>query len=103
MAYLYLFIAILLEVFSSVQLKLSQGFKRFWPALFTLIGYGTTFYFLALSLKSLPMGIVFATWSGIGTALTVLIGILFLKEKITMKAITGLCALLLGLFLLNFV
>jgi multidrug transporter EmrE-like cation transporter len=102
LAYLYLFVAILLEVFSSTQLKLSQGFRKFWPSLFTLVGYSVTFYFLALSLKTLSMGVVFATWSGIGTALTVFVAILFLKEKITLRSIAGLCILLFGIILLNF-
>lgn len=81
MGYLFLAVSILFEVFSSTMLKLSNGFKRILPVLGLVAGYGISFYALSITLQSLPLGVVYATWSGIGTILTVIIGVLLFKEK----------------------
>ena len=99
--YFYLFLAILIEVFASIQLKRSEGLKNIVPSLLTFTGYGLAFYFLAKSLVYLPMSLVFATWSGLGIASTVLFAIFFLKEQTNKQTIVALTILLTGAFLLN--
>ncbi len=66
MTYLYLGIAILAEVAATTFLKLSDGFSKPRPSLMTVAGYGVAFYFLSLTLRSLPTGVVYAVWSGVG-------------------------------------
>ena len=93
--------SILFEVFSSTMLKLSDGFKRLLPVIGIVVGYGISFYALSITLQSLPLGVVYATWSGIGTILTVVIGVLLFKEKVNKKGALGIVILLVGLVLMN--
>ncbi|MEC0281436.1 DMT family transporter [Terribacillus saccharophilus] len=101
MSYLFLAASILFEVFSSTMLKLSDGFKRLLPVIGIVVGYGISFYALSITLQSLPLGVVYATWSGIGTILTVVIGVLLFKEKVNKKGALGIVILLVGLVLMN--
>jgi len=64
----YLFLAILSEILASSALKASQGFSRFLPSLVVVGGYGLAFYFLSLSLKTVPLSLAYAVWAGVGTA-----------------------------------
>lgn len=100
-AYLLLLAAIVSEVFGSSMLKLSEGFKRIGPVAGVIGGYGIAFYLLSLTLQSLPLGLVYATWSGLGTILTVFIGVLFFKDRLNKKAIMGIVLLVAGLVLMN--
>lgn len=101
MSYLFLAASILFEVFSSTMLKLSDGFKRILPVVGIVLGYGISFYALSITLQSLPLGVVYATWSGVGTILTVVIGVLLFKEKVNKKGVLGIAILLVGLVLMN--
>ncbi|APH05683.1 DMT family transporter [Bacillus weihaiensis] len=101
MAYLLLFLSISLEVFGSTMLKLSEGFKKIWPTIGVILGYGLAFYFLSITLKSLPLGIVYATWSGVGTILTVGVGVVLFKDKVNRKGFIGIGLLVIGLTLIN--
>ncbi|MFP7493056.1 multidrug efflux SMR transporter [Terribacillus saccharophilus] len=101
MGYLFLAVSIIFEVFSSTMLKLSNGFKHLLPIIGLVVGYGVSFYSLSVTLKSLPLGVVYATWSGIGTILTVMIGVLLFKEKINKKGALGIIILLIGLVMMN--
>lgn len=101
MAYLLLFCSIMLEVFGSTMLKLSDGFKKILPLIGVIVGYVLAFYLVSITLKSLPLGVVYATWSGLGTILTALIGVLYFKEKINRQGVLGLGILVVGLVLLN--
>jgi quaternary ammonium compound-resistance protein SugE len=76
MKWFYLMVAGIFEVWWAVGLKYSQGFTKIIPSILTLIGMIASFYFLSLSLKSLPIGTVYAIWTGIGTIGTVLLGII---------------------------
>src|SRR5690554_3973744 len=69
MAYLYLLTAIVFEVAATSTLKMTEGFTRLWPTAFTLLGYGLAFYFLSLTLRTIPVGVANALWSGIGVEL----------------------------------
>jgi multidrug resistance protein EbrA len=100
-AYLLLALAIVSEVFGSSMLKAANGFKNRLPALGVIIGYGVAFYGLSLSLKTLPLGMAYAIWAGLGTALTALIGITVLKEHYNRKTFYGLALIIAGVMLLN--
>ncbi|MEH7386902.1 multidrug efflux SMR transporter, partial [Bacillus sp. JJ1521] len=69
-AYILLILAIISEVFGSSMLKATDGFKKFLPSVGVIIGYGLAFYALSLTLKTLPLGLAYAIWAGVGTALT---------------------------------
>lgn len=75
--WMFLVIAILSEVVATSSLKASDGFSRLWPAVAVIVGYGVSFYFLALTLRVIPMGVVYAIWSGIGIVLITLVGWFF--------------------------
>lgn len=100
-SYLYLFLAILAEVIGTSALKASVGFTKWLPSTIVLLGYGTAFYFLSLSLKNIPIGTAYAIWSGLGTAGIVLIGTVFLKESIDLPKIIGIVLIVAGVVVLN--
>ncbi|WP_323055067.1 multidrug efflux SMR transporter [Saccharopolyspora sp. NFXS83] len=96
MAYLMLVLAICSEVVGTVSLKLSEGFSKPLPSVLVVLGYGAAFAALGLVLKmGLPVGVVYAIWSGAGVALIALIGAAFLGESITAVQLGGL-ALIIG-------
>ena len=76
--YSYLAVSIIAEVFGTAMLKLSTGFTLLLPSLGVIVGYGLAFYCLSLCLRSIPLSLAYAIWSGAGTAFTALIGFVFL-------------------------
>lgn len=100
-AYFLLAVAIVSEVFGSTMLKASSGFKKLLPVFGIAIGYAIAFYALSLSLKTLPLGLAYAIWSGVGTALTALIGIIIFKEGWNSKKLLGLGLIIGGVVILN--
>lgn len=99
--FVYLAFAIIGEVFASTMLKLSNGFKEIMPVLGLALGYGVAFYGLAVALETIPLGVAYAIWSGVGTAFTALLGIYFFKEAATRKKFIGISLIILGVVLLN--
>ena len=87
MEWFYLVVAGIFEVGWAVALKYSLGFTKILPSLLTIIGMLTSFYFLSLSLKSLPLGTAYAVWTGIGTVGTVVLGVILFKEPIDIMRI----------------
>lgn len=81
MAWVYLFIAGLLEIVWATSLKLSDGFTRFWPSVATIVFTTLSFIMLAIAMKSLPLGTAYSVWTGIGVVGSLLVGILFLGES----------------------
>ena len=77
MQWIYLAIAIVSEVIATSALKTTEGFTRWVPSLLVVIGYAASFYFLSLTLRTLPLGIAYAIWSGVGIAL---LGIYFKSQ-----------------------
>ncbi|MEB2282713.1 multidrug efflux SMR transporter [Lysinibacillus xylanilyticus] len=100
-AFGFLFISIISEVFASSMLKLTNGFKRLLPSAGVVVGYGTAFYFLSLTLQSIAIGTAYAIWAGVGTALTAVIGIVFYKELFNLKKIIGILLIIVGVVILN--
>mgnify|MGYP003630550765 FL=1 len=99
--WLLLSIAIIAEVFGTSFLKSSEGFTRFWPSVAVIVGYIVAFYFLALSLKVIPVGIAYAIWAGIGVVLIALIGWIVFSQKLDTPAIIGISMILGGVVVLN--
>lgn len=93
--------AILSEVFGSSMLKASNGFKKLLPSLAVVLGMGSAFYCLSLALESIPLGTAYAIWSGVGTALTALIGVVIYKENLNFKKILGLVLIIGGVVMLK--
>jgi len=90
MAFLFLALAIVAEVVATSALKASEGFTRLWPSVTVVIGYGLAFYLLGLVLRSMPVGIAYAFWAGLGIVLVTLVGILVYGEKPDLPALLGL-------------
>lgn len=86
-AVIFLFIAIVVEVIATISLKLSDSFTRLVPSLVTIIGYCIAFWCLTIPMRTIPAGIIYAIWSGVGIVLIGLIGWLFLGQKLDMPAI----------------
>ncbi|ANZ32095.1 quaternary ammonium transporter [Parageobacillus thermoglucosidasius] len=72
------------------MLKVSNGFAKWLPSIAVIIGYSASFYFLSLSLQAIPLGTAYAIWSGVGTALTALVGVIIYKESFNLKKFFGL-------------
>ncbi|MED1123628.1 multidrug efflux SMR transporter [Bacillus atrophaeus] len=98
---IFLAAAIITEVFGSTMLKLSEGFTQIGPSIGVIAGFASAFTFLSMSLKTIDLSSAYATWSGIGTALTAIIGYLLFGETISMKRIFGLTLVIAGVVLLN--
>ncbi len=99
--WLLLSIAIVAEVFGTSFLKASEGFSKLWPSVAVIVGYLVAFYFLALSLKFIPVGIAYAIWAGVGVVLIALIGWLVLGQKLDLPAIIGISLIITGVIILN--
>lgn len=97
MEWVLLTIAGLLEVGWAVGLKYSHGFTRLMPSIFTVVGMIASFYFLSLSLRSLPLGTAYAVWTGIGTVGTVILGIILFKEPADLIRLVCIGAILIGI------
>lgn len=81
MAWIYLFLAGIFEVVWAIALKYSNGFSKLWPSVITTVGMAISIYFLAQALKSLPIGIAYAVWTGIGAIGTVILGMILFDES----------------------
>jgi small multidrug resistance pump len=101
MGYLYLAIAIVAEVIATSALKASEEFSRLIPSVIVVVGYAIAFYCLSLVLKTIPVGITYAIWSGIGIVLIALVGVFFFNQKLDLAAILGMALIILGVVVIN--
>ena len=99
--WLFLSIAIVSEVMATSALKASAGFTRPLPSFVVVVGYGVAFYFLSLTLKTVPVGVAYAIWSGAGVALIALVGWAFLGQRLDAPAIIGLALIVAGVVVIN--
>ncbi len=99
--YLFLSISIISELVATSLLKLSDGMTVLLPSLGVAVGYGLAFYLLSLSLKTIPLSLAYAIWSGVGTALTAIIGVVFWGEVLTVLMLVGMVFIIGGVVLLN--
>lgn len=101
MQWFYLGIAIVAEVIATSALKVAEGFTRLWPSLIVVVGYAIAFLFLSLTLRTMPIGIAYAVWSGTGVALITLIAWLFFGQALDGAALLGLGLIVAGVVVLN--
>ena len=102
MQYLFLLIAITGEVVGTSALKASAGFTKLYPSLLVVAGYAIAFYFLSLTLKTIPIGIAYAIWSGAGIVLISIAGWVFFNQKIDVWGAVGIGLIIAGVFVVNF-
>ena len=101
MAFFYLVIAIIAEVIATSALKASDGFSVLWPSILTILGYAIALFFLSLTLKTIPMGIAYAIWSGAGIILISTVGLLLYKQHLDVPALIGLSFMIVGILVIN--
>ena len=101
MTWLYLVLAILLEVSGTTCMKLSEGFTRMVPSILLVIFYILSLGMLTLALKKIDVSVAYAIWSGVGTALIATIGVLWFKEPATAMKLISLCLIIIGVVGLN--
>jgi small multidrug resistance pump len=97
----WLALAIGSEVVATTALKLSDGFTRLGWGAVVVVGYGISFYALSVTLRSIPLGVVYAVWSGIGTAAIVLIGYVLFREVLDAVKLAGIGLIVIGVAMLN--
>jgi len=101
MAYFYLAIAIIAEVAATSALKASAEFTRLVPSLIVIVGYGIAFYCMTLVLRSIPVGVTYAVWAGLGIVLVTIVGAILYKEIPDMPAVIGIGLIIAGVVVIN--
>ena len=101
MHWFYLGIAIVAEVIATSTLKTTENFTRLWPSLIVVAGYGVAFYCLTLTLKSIPVGVAYAVWSGVGIVLVALVAWFWHKQTLDLPAIIGMALIVAGVIVMN--
>ncbi|WP_180978241.1 SMR family transporter [Halomonas urumqiensis] len=101
MAFVYLALAIVAEVVGTSALKASEGFTRLWPSVTVVVGYGLAFYLLALVLRSIPVGIAYAIWAGLGIVLVTLVGVIVYGERPDLPALLGMAMIVGGVVVIQ--
>ena len=101
MQYFYLVVAIVAEVVATSFMKQSEGFTKLVPSLVMVAGYAVAFYFLSLTLRTLPTGIAYAIWSGVGIVLITAVAWLLQGQKLDAPAIVGMALIVGGVVVIN--
>lgn len=101
MAYVYLALAILAEVAATSALKASQQFTRLGPSLIVVGGYALAFYLLTLVLRTIPVGIAYAFWAGLGIVLVTLVAMVIYGQKPDVPAILGILLIVAGVVVIQ--
>ena len=99
--WIYLTLAIFSEVMATASLKSTEGFTKLWPSVLVLVGYSAAFYFLSMTLDSIPIGVAYAIWSGVGVAAITLVSIFFLDQKIDTAGFIGIGLIVAGVIILR--
>lgn len=99
--FVYLGIAIVCEVIATSALRAAEGFTRLLPSVIVVIGYGISFYCLSMTLKYLPVGVVYAIWSGLGIVLVSLVAYFLYKQVLDWPAIVGMGFIITGVLIMN--
>ena len=99
--WIFLSVAIVSEVIATSALKATEEFTRLWPSVIVMIGYLSAFYFLTLTLRTIPIGIAYAIWSGVGVALIALAGWVLYKQTLDIPAFIGIGLIVAGVAVLN--
>ncbi|MGM0704114.1 MAG: DMT family transporter [Pseudomonadota bacterium] len=99
--YVYLALAIAAEVIGTSALKASEGFTRPWPSVVVVVGYGLAFFLLSLVLRSLPVGIAYAIWAGLGIVLVTVAGVVVYGETPDLPAVAGIAMIVGGVVVIQ--
>ena len=99
--YLYLIVAVAFETIGTSALQASQQFTRFWPSVLVVVAYLVSFYLMALTLKFMPVGVVYAIWSGLGIFLIAIIGFVVFGQRLDWPAVIGLTFILSGILIIH--
>jgi multidrug transporter EmrE-like cation transporter len=94
-------IAIVAETIATSAMKSSEGFTKLVPSIIVVIGYGIAFCFLSQTLKSIPVGVAYAIWSGVGIVLIALTGWLLFGQKLDAPALIGMALIICGVVVMN--
>ena len=100
-SYVYLAIAILAEVIATSSLKASQEFTKFFPSALVVSGYCAAFYFLMLSLRTIPVGIAYAIWSGVGVVIVAIISYFLYRQALDTAAVVGIALIIAGVVVIQ--
>lgn len=101
MHYFYLFVAIVAEVVGTSALKASDGFERGLPSLIVIVGYSVSFYFLAIAIRTIPVSIAYAIWSGVGIALIAIVGAVLFRQIPDAAAMAGIALIVCGVLVIH--
>ena len=99
--YVYIVASVIAEAIGYSALNASAQFTKLWPSLLVIAGLGSSFYFLTLALKYMPMGITYAVASGLGVVFVALAGVLVFGQKLDLAAIVGLAFIIAGIVIIN--
>jgi small multidrug resistance pump len=99
--YVYLLLAITAEVIATSALKTADGFTRPLPTLIVAIGYGVAFFLLSLIVQTMPLGVVYAIWSGAGIVLVAVVAAVWLKQVPDLPAVIGIGLIMAGVVIVN--
>ncbi|MBR7889219.1 multidrug efflux SMR transporter [Marinomonas sp. A79] len=101
MTYFILFLAIVAEVVATSALKASDSFSKLGPSIIVVVGYIFSFYLLTIVMRTIPTGVTYAIWSGLGVVLISLFGYLFANEKLDLAAWIGMSLIVIGVVVIN--
>ena len=101
MPYVYLALSIVAEVIATSSLKASEGFTKLWPSVVVVIGYGVAFHFLALTLKTIPIGVAYAIWAGAGVSIVAIVGWVIFGQRLDAPAIIGMALIVTGVVIMQ--
>lgn len=101
MTYLYLLLAIISEVIGTSALQASQQFSKLMPSVLCFLAYASAFFFLSMTLKTMPVGIAYAIWSGLGVIFITLVGIFIFDQKPDAPALLGMFLIIAGVVIMN--
>ncbi|MCD2173259.1 DMT family transporter [Rhizobium sp. C4] len=99
--YAVLVAAIFFEVIGTTLLKQAEQFTKLWPTVFSMAAYGVAFYLLSIVLKTMPVGIAYAIWSGLGIVFVSIIGVTVFRQSLDWPAIAGLLLIIIGIVIVN--
>ena len=99
--YVYLVTAVILEVIATSALKQTNGFTRLLPSLVAISGYALAFYFLSLTLRTMPVGVVYAIWCGAGIVFITAIGWVWFRQALDLPALLGMGLIMAGVIVIN--
>ena len=99
--YIYLFAAVLAETIGTSALQASAQFTRLWPSVLVVVAYAISFYLLGLTLKYMPVGIMYAIWSGLGIVFIALIGWIIFRQSLDLAAVVGISMIIAGIIVIQ--